>query len=337
MLNMVPPEGVSLEVLAVALQSDEFYARYSAAEVLSKRGDREARLILQDVLDHGAAPQRANVAHHLHRLSWFVAEPMLRQAWRDVDYRVHEAAAYALCQMCDANAYNLLTKSLPNRHDDVYMAVAWGVCYTPDARAVPALTLALHATEADVRVKVLEALAATASPSAINVVRGALADPDLDVKYAAMLSFIELQGTTALPEAAEMIKQERGVVRQHLLRGFFHATNYRHVDIVGSGYVEVVIEALAVAVCDELPEARMMAVLPLAWIRHEQAAAVLFEAYRCELNTEVKVYIVQQASSLMSLVSDQLLADALHSSDETLRVAAEEIKRGNMARWQTGD
>ena len=52
---------------------------------LRRRGDRDARLIMQEVLTRGEPRPRASVARQLYGFSWFAAEPLLRQALQDPD------------------------------------------------------------------------------------------------------------------------------------------------------------------------------------------------------------------------------------------------------------
>lgn len=137
MLNLLPPESISLEAAAAALRSPDCTVRYSAAEMLSKHGDRDARRIMQDVLENGAPPQRASVVRHLHRLSWFGAEPLLRLAFADPDERVHESAIFALCKMHSREAYQLAQEILPGEGDNVRLEAAWTLKDSHDPRAVP--------------------------------------------------------------------------------------------------------------------------------------------------------------------------------------------------------
>src|SRR5512140_3007899 len=66
MLNILPPHAIALEVTAEALRSEAFYVRYSAGQVLAKRADRDARLVLQYALNDKSAPTRASAARHLY-------------------------------------------------------------------------------------------------------------------------------------------------------------------------------------------------------------------------------------------------------------------------------
>ena len=72
-LNLMPPESVSLQVIAKALHSEDMAVRYSAAEMLGRRGDRDARRLVEEVLAREPPPLRASVARHLYRFSWFGA------------------------------------------------------------------------------------------------------------------------------------------------------------------------------------------------------------------------------------------------------------------------
>jgi molecular chaperone DnaK (HSP70)/HEAT repeat protein len=325
MLNLLPPESVSLEALEAALHSEDFYVRYSAAEMLSKRGDRDARLILQKVLSSGSVPMRASVAHHLHRFSWYAAEPLLRDALDDPDSRVHVSAMYALCLMRSPNAYRLMAEVLPGEGEEVLMAVAWGLDNRHDAGAVPVLEIALRAQDPQIRVKSLESLGATASPEAVPVVRSAIDDPNLEVKYAAVLSLVELSRESCFAELADLIGRTRGEERRQILRGFFHATNYLHLDIAKSSAVTQVMEAMESALCDELPGVRVNAAYLLAWVQHPRSAELLLEGFRRESDPSVKRQMLHIATSMLSPAGETMLQEGLVSPTASLRESAQSI------------
>ena len=60
MLNILPPESISLTAATEALQHQDFFVRYNAATLLRRRGDRDARLIMQEVLAQGESRSRAS-------------------------------------------------------------------------------------------------------------------------------------------------------------------------------------------------------------------------------------------------------------------------------------
>lgn len=326
MLNVLPPEAVSLDAAEAALRSKDFYVRYNAARVLRRRGDRNARVIMEDALINGDTPTRASVARELYGFSWFSAEPLLRRALNDEDVRVHECAVYALCDLRELRGYQLLVEVLPNEPDNVKAAAAWGLHSCQDPEAVPVLQAALAATDVDVRVKTLESLGANDTPEALPVVRAALDDSHPDVKYAATLSLVELQGEDGFVEIAGLIEKTSGVTRQQILRGFFHATNYLAIDVAETAHVEIVINALETALLDLMPDARLAAIWPLAWIRHARAPHMLKRAYDNENDSEVKGRIVRIAYDLMSEARDELLQAAAQSKDDVVKEAAEQIR-----------
>lgn len=327
MLNLLPPQAVSLEAAAAALRSRDFFVRYSAARLLARRGDREARLVLQSALVEAGAPARASAARELYSFSWFSAEPLIRQALDDEDTRVRQAAVYALCDMRNTQAYRLLAERLQNEDDDVRDAAAWGLRECRDPEAVLVLrVVVLRAAGPAVRVRALEALGANGSPEALPVARAQLEDPDADVKYAATLSWLELAGAASLPELAGVIQRESGLARQQVLRGFFHATNYLAIDVTRSSAIDAMLDALECAARDDLPGARQAAAWPLAWIRHERAARILRAAYEAEPDETVKAHIVCVAVGLMSEAAGEILADALQSESASVREAAERMQ-----------
>ena len=328
LLNVLAPDAISLDAAAAMLHSDQFFMRYNAARLLSERGDRDARLVLQAALEQGDGPTRASVARHLHRFSWYAAEPMIRQALADSDERVREGAVYALCDLRELNAYQLLVETLEGATDTERAAAVWGLRNCQDSAAVPVLAMALRAGDPDVRSKAVEALSANDTPEAWPVVRGALDDPHSDVVYNATLSLIELRGERALAELAPVIQHTQGARLEPVLRGFFHATNYLHVELADHPAADSLLAALEHAITDAAPEARMGAAWILAWMRHTRAAALLENAYYAETVGEVKAHLLRVAFALMSPVGPALLEDGLTSDDPAVRDAADFI-------WQT--
>ncbi|MDX2159999.1 MAG: HEAT repeat domain-containing protein [bacterium] len=325
MLSVLPPNAVSLDAAREMLRNEEFYVRYNAAKMLSRRADREARLIMQDVLREGDAPARASVARHLYGFSWYSAEPMIREALKDADSRVREAAIYALCDLRELNAYHLLREVLRDANDDMRMAAAWGLRECQDPAAVPALEMVLLADDPDVRVKGLEALGANDTPEALPVVRNAMNDPEPDVKYAATLSLLELAGEAWLVELSSIIGRTSGATRHQVLRGLFHATNYLKIDMGRTSAAEVMIDALESALLDDMPEVRMAVAYPLAWMRHERSPMLLRKAYMLEEDPHVKAQMMRIGASLSPDVGDELLRDGLNSPIEHVRTVAQQI------------
>ncbi|MBX3066513.1 MAG: HEAT repeat domain-containing protein [Anaerolineae bacterium] len=329
MLNILPASAISLEALRESLKSAAFYVRYNAALKLAERGDRDARLVIQEVLNNDPAPSRASAARHLYGFSWFAAEPLIRLALEDSDSRVREGVVYAMCDMRDLHAYALMTEALriEDEVDNVRDAAAWGLRDCHDPAAVPVLEAALLAGDPDVRVRALEALGANDTPQAIPVIREAMNDPEPDVKYAATLSLLEVAGEGWLQELSGVIGSVRGETLQAVLRGFFHASNYLKIDIARSGAADMMIDALESALLDDLPAARLAAVWPLAWMRHERTPIVLRQAYFRETDSEVKAQIVRVSVSLMSQAGEAILEDALNSRDPQVREVAETLAR----------
>lgn len=333
MLNMLPPEAVSLDALSVAVNSDEFFVRFNAAKMLSRRGDRDSRLIIEDTLKKGEAPSRASVARHLYGFSWFAAEPLIRMALKDTDYRVRESAIYALCDLREYNAYQLMIEVLKNEDDSVREAAAWGLRDCQDSAAVPVLEVVLKAKDPDVRIKALEALGANDTPEAMPVVRNAMNDPEPDVKYAAVLSLLELSGESWLQELSGIIGRTHGVTLQQVLKGFFHATNYLKIDVGKSKSADMMIDALETALLDELPAVRLACIWPLAWMRHQRTPIVLRKTWNIETESAVKAEIVRISNSLMvadtgaskeeQQFAEDILNQALKSTDPIVKAAAD--------------
>lgn len=335
MLNMLPPEAVSLDAIVAALFNEEFFVRYNAAKMLARRADRDARLIVEEVLESDNPRARASVARHLYGFSWFSAEPLARKAMRDDDYRVREAAIYALCDMQDFNAFQLMCELLENEVDSVREAAAFGLRDSRDPEAVPVLEICLKAEDPDVCVKALEALGQNDTPQARPVVREAMNHPEPVVKYAATLSLLELAGEEWLTELSGIIGRVSGVTLQQVLRGFFHATNYLKIEVGKSKAADLMIDSLETALTDELPAARQAVIWPMAWMRHSRTPGILRRTYKLEQDSNVKAEIVRITTSLMAEnsgatdeemeVSEFILSEALKTDDELVREAAEQI------------
>lgn len=328
MLNLLPPEQISVEAYAAALRSDDCMVRFNAAEVLARRGDRDARLAFEAVLQTGTPHQRASAAGHLYRFSWFAAEPLYRRALADDDPRVCEAAVFALCKMRLPEAYALVTGILAHGSDAQRLAAVWGLANRPDPAAVPVLEVALLAQNAEIRELALEVLGATETPDAIPVVKSALTDPRAEVQYAATLSWVELARAACFGELADWIERTRGPERRAILRGFFHATNYLGIETGSAPEAGRLIQALNSALGDDLPETRLSAFLPLCWMRHPEAETALRDGFRREPSGEVKAHVLTAARNLMSPLAESLLAEACASPDPLLRQAAEYLSAG---------
>lgn len=325
MFNLLPPQAVSLPAAAAALRHKDYFVRYNAAQLLSRRADRDARLIVQDVLANGEVRSRASVARFLSGFSWFAGGSLFMQALKDSDPRVREAAIYALCDLRDFEAFRLMAEVLADEADDVRAAATWGLRDCQDPAAVPVLAVVLQANDPEVRVKALEVLGANGIPEAVPVVRKALTDPEPDVKYAATLSLLELKEEAALAELADIIRHTEGPARQPLLRGFFHATNYLRLDITQSEDADQVLDALAIALHDDSPETRMTAAWPLAWIRHGRAENLLKEAYYREQDEQVKGHFVSIAVNLLSPAGKELIQDALNNQSGHVHEVATQV------------
>lgn len=342
MLNMLPPDMVSLDALAEAIRNDEFFVRFNAAKMLGRRGDRDARKIIEQTLKDAAPPSRASAARHLYGFSWFAAEPLIQMALKDEDYRVRESAMYALCDLREYNAYQLMVQVLENEDDQVREAAAFGLRDCQDAAAVPVLEVIIRTAEdPDVRIKALEALGQNDTPEAMPVTRNAINDPDPYVKYAAVLSLLELAGEGWLQELSGIIGRTSGVTLREVLRGFFHATNYLKIDVGKSKAADLMIDALETAMLDDMDDVRKAVVWPLAWMKHERTPGILKRSYSIEKNSEVKAEIVRIVTSLMSDISgasekalqiaNEILEDALKSADAVVKAAADEVVRNREA------
>jgi molecular chaperone DnaK (HSP70)/HEAT repeat protein len=323
MLNLLPPDKISVEAYAAALRSDDCMVRFNAAEQLSRRADRDARLAFEDVLRTGTPHQRASAAGHLYRFSWFAAEPLYRRALADNDQRVREAAIFSLCKMRLPESYALVTDILSDGSDALRMAAVWGLHSRPDPAAVPVLAVALRAANPEIRELALEVLGATESPVAIPVVKTALSDPNPDVQYAATLSWVELEREACFTELADAIQRTDGNERRAILRGFFHATNYMGIETGSAPDAAALINALDIALGDSLPEARLSAFLPLCWIRHPEAESALLEGFHREPSSDVRARMLSAALNLMSPQAARLLEESFQSPDPLIRQTAE--------------
>ncbi|HZU86228.1 MAG TPA: HEAT repeat domain-containing protein, partial [Anaerolineaceae bacterium] len=326
--NIISPKKVSLDALAATLHGEDFLARFNAAEVLAKRGDRDARLALEQALENGAAPVRASVARQLYHLTWFSAEPLFRRALADPDPRVPESAVYALGLQRSPAAAQMLEGFLPGAPDPVLRSVVWSLEHTPTAEAVSVLALALRARDGEIRAGAVEALGATGAPDAVGPVRGALrSDPDLEVRYSAAQSLVELMGEESFPSLCTAIRRVRGAARECLLRGFFHASNYLLLNVGASRHAEKILEMLEIALRDDLGAVRLLAGKILAWMRHPRAEEILRAAFEREADPDVQSYMLYNTWCLLSPMREELLPLALGSSQPAVRKTAEYLSQ----------
>lgn len=325
LLNVLSPDAVSLDAVREALKSEEFYVRYNAARMLSRRGDRDARVIMEETLKTGSLMSRASVARHLYGFSWFSAESLIKLALKDDDSRVREAAIYALCDLRELNAYHLMTEVLKDEEDNVREAAAFGLRDNQDPAAIPVLREVLKAKDPDVRVKGLEALGMNDNKEAIPIVREMMNDPEPEVKYAAALSLLELSGESWLEELSGVIGRTHGETLHQVLRAFFHATNYLKIDVAKSKAADLMIDALETALLDDNDDVRRAAIWPLAWMRHDRTSAILKKTYRIEMNPDVKAHVVRVSAGLMSEASEEILQDAISNGDEVVKKTAQQI------------
>jgi len=287
------------------------------------RGDRESRLAFESILQTGAPHHRASVVRHLYRFSWFTAEPLFRQALNDDDERVREAALFSLCKMRLPEAYVLAADILQNSSDAIRLSAVWGMVIHPDPAAVPVLAVTLKAQNPEIRALALEVLGTTESAQAIPVVKSALDDPIPEVQYAATLSWVELAREACFSELSDLIKRTQGWSRHWILRGFFHATNYMRIESGSAPDALILIQALEIALADDLPQARLAAFLPLAWMRHPTAEDTLAAGFRKEVDSDTKAHMLTAAADLMSPVVSLLLEEALQSQDLLVKQTAE--------------
>lgn len=320
-LNLLNPSQASVEALSAALRSGDCMVRYTAADMLARRADRESRVVFESVLKNGEPPQRASVIRHAYRFSWFSAAPLFQRALSDPDARVAEAAIFSLCKMRQPESYQLVTEILQSGSDAMRMAAIWGLQNHPDAGAVPVLALAVQAASAEIRALALEVLGACDAPEAIPLVRAAMRDPDDNVKYAATLSLVELARETCFVEIAGLLSETSGEARRSILRGLFHATNYLGLELANGS--EVLFSALETALADSLPTVRVSVCMLLAWSRHPRAGEILLQAFQREADSQTRAQILSNAVHLSSPMAGRLLQEARSSPDTLLRKTAD--------------
>jgi HEAT repeat protein len=324
LLEVLPPASVPLAVAAEALRSDAFYVRYAAARILNQRGDRAARLVMQQALNEGNAPTRASVARQLYGFSWFAIEPMIQQALRDTDVRVRENGMYALADAHELSAYQLMARVLRDEADSVRAAAAWGLRNCQDPVTIPVFDAVLLANDPEVRIQALEILGTNGLSQALPLIRAHLHDPDMDVQYAAALSLLEVAGESCLAELAQLIQQHSGQTRQAVLRGLFHATNYLKINLVTHAASGALVNALEAALTDPLPTVREAALWPLAWLPIPRAADLLRTAYERESDPVVQAQFVKITASLGSPAASAIVHAARQSEHENVQEAAQQ-------------
>ncbi|MCA9887617.1 MAG: HEAT repeat domain-containing protein [Anaerolineae bacterium] len=299
MLLNLPPEAISLAAAEEMLKSDDLLIRYHGATLLSKRGDRDARLIMERQLRQGNPATRASVARRLYTFSWFAAEPLLQLAAHDPDPRVREAAIYALCEVGTYNAYQIATESLIEETEDfVFMAVAVALRRRSDADAVPLLEQAMRAQDPEVRVKVLETLGENNTAPTIPIVKNALYDDDPDVLDAAAQSYVEVYGEAALPLVIERILAHEYDHRLALLQGMNQSTNRMFIDLANIDCTDAVFDMLEITGQDRMTAIRRRTVMCLSWIRHARADTILESILASETNEALQADFQHIVSSL---------------------------------------
>lgn len=325
LLNLLPPESISLDAAVEALKSDGFYVRYQAAELLSKRGDRQVRLIFEEFLRTGSGPQRAAIAHHLHRLSWFAAEPLLKTALADPDLRVRESAIYALCRLGTPQAYQMLLQALPNDDDALKSSASWGLGRVPDVAALPVLEIVLQSQDPEVRILALEQIASAESPAGLPAVKASLEDPNLEVRYAAALSWLELAGAGCLPDLANLIEASQGEVRRAYIQALFHATNYLMIRIAQTPHAGRIIQVLQTALAAADPETRLAAFMPLVWMDDARATQIFRQAFASEPDPDARAQMLYIAFSLQPAIGKALIQECLDDPQPAMRQTARQL------------
>jgi HEAT repeat protein len=328
MLEYLPDSVISLEAFELALQSDNFYLRSTAAKRLIKRTDRPARLLIERVLTDGDSPARANMARHLYGLSWFSAQPRLQQALADGDYQVREGAVYALCRIGTLDAYQFLIAHLEHETDDMVLsapAMEWGLYGKQDPLGVRVLHLAAKTQNPELRARVMEALGTTATASALPILYDTIrADPDSLVVYHAAMSAVEIGGLAGVADYAAFVKTLEDPARlTACLRGFFQAMNYRHVEVTDSPAQVDWLEALIKAMRHPAPMVRIQATWPLAWMKTPQAQVQVLTCFLEETDVNVKAHLLMVATAFALPQRNQFLTLALQSEDDTLRAKAQ--------------
>jgi HEAT repeat protein len=303
--NALPPEAYSIESAAVMLSHKDLYVRYEAARMLGRRGDRAARLVLEDAVIKGDAPMRASAIRHVHGLTWFSAQPLVQAALADKEWRVRESTIYALCDFDDSRAYQLAADALQKEtRDEVFAAAAWGLRNSFAPEAVPALKASLKAKNLEIHERALESLGTNGSPGATVVIQQVL-DNDVrpEIQYAAALSLLEIKGDSCLPDLIANIKEGSPQVQLALLRAIFHASNYLGIQLGSSQFCEDLLRVLETTLDSDDPEMRLAAIWPLAWMRHPKADELLHRAYQHEKNRSLRAEIQHIAMSLGSPVA----------------------------------
>jgi HEAT repeat protein len=163
--------------------------------------------------------------------------------------------------------------------------------------------MVLRAESPDVQVKALEALGVNGSPEALRVTYKILVDTERDpeVIYAATLSVLELAGEATLPYIITALRDSHGAMRQQILRGLFHATNYLKIDLAHSNHTAELFDVLAFCLRDPMSQVREAVAWILAWTRHTAAQDLLAQAYTHETDPSTKAQIEHITASLSAV------------------------------------
>ena len=331
MLNLLPDDAISLDALEAALNSEHFYVRSSAAKRLVKRNNRDTRLVFESVLKTGNIPAKANIARHLYGLSWFSAQSLQTMAFNDTDPRVREGVVYSLSKMYTLNAYQLLHELVQHEEDDLVLgacAQEWGLWKHTDPLVVPILATCCRADDPEIRAKIMECLGTTEQQTALPILREAmLTDEAPYVCYNAALSYVEIAEIESVGVFSEIFRTVNDSARlSNILRGFFQATNYRHVAIAEHPHVDDLIDALTTVMRHSHHQVRWQGIWCLAWLKHARIPQIVLDIYHREKDLSLKIHFMSVAVKLMMARSDELLADALQSQHAPLREEAEKIR-----------
>jgi HEAT repeat protein len=197
---------------------------------------------------------------------WEGLEPYLRQALKNENWRIRQAAQGMLW---DPQATPAFIQALQDEEEDVRWEAAWALGEIGDPQATPALIQALQDENWRVREAAARTLGQIGDPQATPALIQALQDEEEDVRWEAAWALGEIGDPQATPALIQALQDENWRVREAAAEA---------LEKIGLPAVPALIQALQ----DEDRNVRWAAARTLGQIGDPQATPTLIQALRDE-------------------------------------------------------